>query len=154
MARRQITVIDVVAVFSIGLVCLPILMALMPYVEQSRTEARISKAYHDVRRLHESAVAGIPAPTITLPDRDPWGQPYRLVPLNGGHVRVLSSGPNMSSPATGTDDDDIYSDMPASPMKAIIARKNRQWLVALGVTAGTWVFLASLYMRYRRPPFS
>ena len=59
----------------------------------------------------------------------------------------------MSFPLTGTDDDDIYSDMPASPMKAIVARKNQQLLVALGVTAGTWVFLAWLYLRYRRPSF-
>jgi len=78
------------------------------------------------------------------------GQPYRLVPLGEGRIRVVSSGPNKHSPHPGVDDDDIYSDMPVSPRAAIIAQKNRQWLFAFAVAAGSWALLAWLYMRYGR----
>lgn len=85
-----------------------------------------------------------------VPSADPWGQPYRVNQVNGRIVRVLSSGPNMSSPDVGTDDDDIYSDMSVSPAAAICAQKNRQWLIALGAAAGTWLVLTIVYLRVGR----
>ena len=159
MGRRKPTFIDVVAILGIGIVCLPIFLALMPYVEQGRTEARIAQTYHDVRQLRDSHRSTQPpdkldpettATKVALPDIDPWGQPYRLVWLDGEQVRVLSSGPDMSFSANGTDNDDIYSDMPTSPLQPIRARRNRQWLIAAAVTVGSWIVLALLYMRFVR----
>jgi len=146
----KVPITDVAAVAGIGLICFPLLLLLLPNLEASRTEVRISQAYMEVRRIHQSVVHEPQVPMEALPVRDPWGQPYRHVALDGDHLRVVSSGPNMSSPPTGTDDDDVYSDMPASPTLAITARKNRQWLIALAVTAVCWAFLAWLYMRYHR----
>lgn len=154
-----------VVLLGLGIVCLPLFLMLMPYVEASPTEARLLQAYmqvHQLRdehrnlRLEASASDALATPdaatgsTIRLPQTDPWGQHYRLVSLGGSHTgqfRVYSSGPNMSSPSSGVDHDDIYSDMPVSPLAAIYARKKRQWLIALSATALAWSALSLLYLR-------
>ena len=56
----------------------------------------------------------------------------------------------MTFATTGSDTDDIYSDKPFSQFDAIIARKNQQCLIALGVACGLWVSLAIVYLRWRR----
>jgi hypothetical protein len=143
---------DAFAVLGIGVFCLPILLLLMPSMEMARSEARISMTYNEVRRLRSSMVTARPAQAATLPERDRWGQPYQVRPLANGDIRVLSPGPNQSSPRDGLDQDDIYSDMPESPGKAIIDRKKRQSLIAVGVSLGAWLLLASLYLRWHRRP--
>jgi hypothetical protein len=153
MVRRQPTITDVLVVLGIGIVCLPLFFTLMPYFEESRTEARRVQAYIQVQQLGASrqttTAPDIAEPTIELPDVDPWGQHYRLVPLGGNQMRVLSSGPNMSTPANGPDEDDIYSDMPTSPMELIRAGKDRQWIVAFVATAGAWFVFTGVYVRSR-----
>ncbi|MEZ6059894.1 MAG: hypothetical protein R3C19_05990 [Planctomycetaceae bacterium] len=77
---------------------------------------------------------------------DPWGQQYRLMVLPGGESRVLSSGPNMVTGDDGVDDDDIYSDMPVSPMEPFRQRHRRELLVAIGVPLCCWILLAAIYL--------
>lgn len=141
--------VDLIVVLGIGLLCLPILILLLPDLDEGRTEARMAQAYRDVQRLRDSLAAETLATAEVLSDRDPWDQPYRALPLKDRGVRVVSSGPNQTSPVDGLDEDDIYSDMPASPTAAIIARKHRQLVAALGIAAGAWVLFAALYLRSR-----
>lgn len=117
----------------LAVACMPLFLLLMPYGEASRTEARLLIAYVQVHRLCDhhresleaSAAEAPTAPdavagsTINLSQRDPWGQHYRLVSLGGrdaGQIRVYSSGPNLHSPLSGMDADDIDSGMPVSPL--------------------------------------
>jgi hypothetical protein len=138
---------DVIAMLGIGAVCLPTAAWLMPNIEQSRTEARIGQAYLDVKRLHESLAEKAPTQPEALPERDPWGEPYRVVPTDGG-FRVVSSGPNQVSPPEGLDEDDIDSDRTDSSAKA----KQRQFLLAIFSAVGLWVALSVAYLRTRREP--
>ncbi|MCH7729361.1 MAG: hypothetical protein IH991_23220 [Planctomycetes bacterium] len=150
MARR-LTITDVVSLLGIGMICLPLFFLLGPNIEASRTEARISMAYIDVLELRESmANIEVTGAMRTLEDLDPWGQPYRLVRIDRQQVRVLSSGPNTSFSPESVDDDDIYSDMAASPIKAISDRKRRELFIALTATMGCWGLLGWLYVRKRR----
>lgn len=136
-----------VAVLGIGILCLPVLLFLAPDIEEGRNEAQLSSAFHDVQRLHRALAAGADRHTaIALPELDPWGRPYQVIPLEGGRFRVLSSGPDMSSSATGVGDDDIYSDMPGSPIDAIVARKKQQLFLAVAASAGCWIALSALYL--------
>ena len=135
MARGVRHLVDVVAILGLGILCLPILLLLLPDFLESRGEARTMIAYSNVNRLRESLGEG-PVSGAALPDCDPWERPYRVVPLADGGFRVLSSGPNRTSSANGIDEDDIYSDMPQSPLKPFRETKRRQSLIALSVTGG------------------
>ncbi len=77
---------------------------------------------------------------------DPWGQRYRLIVLPGGESRVLSCGPNMATGGDKMDNDDIYSDMPVSPMKPFQQRRRRDLLVAIVVPLCCWVLGAAIYL--------
>lgn len=142
---------DIMAIAGIGILCLPIFLLLVPNIEQSRTEAQLSVAFNEVQRLHKD-LAGKKNPDLAteLPDLDPWGQPYRLVPLDADAIRVLSSGPNKSFSPAGIDDDDIYSDMPVSPIEAISAQKRRQSLLAVAASVGCWILASAIYLWRRR----
>ena len=153
MSRRQSVIPDVFAVLGIGLACFVLFLLLLPNIEHSVSEVRIAKAYHDVRQISD-AHCRTPSPDLStteaIPDTDPWGKPYRVVRINEQKVRALSSGPNMSSPEVGLDGDDIYSDMPVSPMAPIYAEKNRQFLIAFSVSVGLWLLLSAIHVRSRR----
>lgn len=153
MSRRHSVTLHIFAILGIGIACSLVFLLLIPDIEQSRTEARIAQVYNDVRQISE-ALRGTPSPDLStthaIPDTDPWGQPYRLVRVNDQAVRALSSGPNMSSPERGVDGDDIYSDMPASPMTPFRAQKNRQFLIAFGVSAGLWLLCSAISVRSLR----
>lgn len=138
---------DVLAIGGLGILCLPVLGQLMPYLEESRTEARITQIYGEVRRLAADAKGQGMLPTPA--DRDPWGQPYRVVTLADNSVRIVSCGPNEVTLQDGLDEDDIYSDMPVSPAKAILQRKRRQIYIAVNAAAGLWIVLSLLYVRSR-----
>ena len=147
MARAREVIPKIAVVLGIGVFCLPILLLLMPYVEQSRTEARMAMTYLVVRRLSASIAdksAGAPFPAV-----DFWGRPYQVQSLSNGTLRVLSSGPNRSTPTGSLDKDDIYSDIPESPIKPIQRQKQRQWLLALGTVVSAWIVLSALYLRSR-----
>jgi hypothetical protein len=124
-----------------GLLCFPLFLFLGPNFEQPRSEARISQAYNQVRQIANS--------DSDIPDNDPWGQPYEIIAVSEHQIRGLSSGPNMSTPKSGFDDD-IYSDMPVSPTAMIQARHNRQRLLAFAAAAGVWLFLIVVYKQLRR----
>jgi hypothetical protein len=132
-----------------GVLCLPILLLLAPNIEIGRTEARLTEAYSVVRKLH-STINEAPTSITELADRDPWGEPYRAMPLKNGTCRVVSSGPDMSLSPDGIGGDDIYSDLPTSPMAPFRARRNRQWLIAFTVAIAAWALMATLYIRFRR----
>jgi hypothetical protein len=147
MARAREVIPKIAVVLGIGVLCLPIFLLLMPYVEQSRTEARMMMTYIEVCGLAESLetqAAGAPLPRLDL-----WYQPYQIQPLPDGGVRVLSTGPNRSTSPGSLDEDDIYSDMPESPSKPIQRQKQRQWLLALGTMVAAWIALSALYLRSR-----
>ena len=105
--RRQQIFIDAVALVGISFVCLLLFLALVPYVLQTRDEARISESYMMVRRLRDAHQASQSFAQTTvegavdrsktefeneLPELDPWLQPYRLVSYGDGEkqcVRVV-----------------------------------------------------------------
>lgn len=144
MSPVRSTFTKVLAVAGLGVASFPILLVFAPNIEQSRTEARMSEAYRQVVRFRNADLSNSAADS--LPSADPWGQPYRTTVENGQIVRVVSSGPNMSTPLGGFDHDDIYSDMPLPPIQAVHTKKNRQWLFALGSTISTWGILTVLYL--------
>ena len=142
---------DIMAIAGIGIICLPVFLLLVPNIEQSRSEAQRSQAFHDVQRLHEDHTGKEnPDSATELPELDPWGQPYRLIPLDGDAIRVLSSGPDKSFSSDGLDEDDIYSDMPVSPTEEISAQKKRQSLLAVAAGVGCWVLASAFYLWRRR----
>lgn len=118
-----------------------------PDIKETRSEARIGEAYRQVCRIAN------PNPTNLefdpLPDKDPWGQSYQLEMVNDQIVRVLSCGPNKSTPENGFDSDDIYSDMPVSPVSVIMREKNREWLIFAAISAAVWLLLSVSYLRTR-----
>ena len=167
--RARLTVKDCFVLLGFVVLCLPVFLTLMPNIEQGRREARLTYAYNRVRELRATyseilkrgtdEIAGMHTdadgqPTsVELPDRDPWDQPYQLVRLNTNgspDVRVVSGGPNRSSPAVGFDDDDIYSDMPISPTQTIVSRKRRQFQIALLASGLVWLTLSLLYFKIVR----
>ncbi len=148
---RRLSIANAVSIIGMGIVCLPVFLMLFPNIEMSRSEARLSMAFDEARRLHQTLADEENSESVTtLSDLDPWEQPYRLVQLDGHQVRVLSSGPNMSFSPTGIEDDDIYSDMPISPIEPIIAQKRWRCFFALAASVGCWVLLAALYLWWQR----
>ena len=104
-----------------------------PNIEMSSSEFRISRAYNTVCDLAKSktALAGHLAANDDY-QNDPWGNSYRIVELAEG-IRVISRGPNGISPATGFDQDDIYSDMAYSPSEALFQAKQRKLIFFLSL---------------------
>lgn len=152
MSRPRRIIAYAVEVVAIGGVCFVLFAMLLPPFEAGLTEARLVTAYNDVRQISDAyrqTPTGDVFTTHELPDRDPWGTPYRLVSLDDGQVRVLSSGPNNATQATGVDDDDIYSDMPESPVAPIHAKKHRQTLMVVAGFLGTWLLLSTFHVRAR-----
>ena len=150
MADR-LSVTSVVSIIGIGIACLPVFVMLSPAIELSRSESRRSHAFNEAQRLRQTLANPENSESVTtLPALDPWGQPYRLILLDGHQVRVLSSGPNMSFSPSGIDNDDIHSDMLVSPFDAIIARARLQLLFAMAASVGCWVSLTALYLWWQR----
>jgi hypothetical protein len=153
MTLRGPIILHLVVIIGFGIVCFFLLLLLAPNIEESRTEARLAEAYNRVCQISK-AYHETPSPklfaTHDIPDTDPWGQPYRLVEADDNQVRALSSGPNMVSPKTGVDYDDIYADMPKSPVAPIRAKKKKQFVIATSVSAGIWLLLSLVYLRNRK----
>ena len=143
--------VSVLAITTIGIILVTMLLLLVPNIEQSRTETQLSIAFDETQRLRRELIdkESLDSAT-TLPDLDPWGQPYHVVPLDAGAIRVLSSGPNKSFSPEGIEKDDIYSDMPVSPAKMIQARKKRQWLITMVAGVNGCVLAAVIYYLWRR----
>ena len=104
-----------------------------PEIEMTRSESQIGRAYNTVCRLAKSEVALVEHQgTNTEDQNDPWGNSCRVIELAEG-TRVISSGPNGVSPATGYDQDDIYSDMVYSPSEALVQGKQRKLILCLSL---------------------
>lgn len=142
------TIIDVLALASIAVLGLLLTLFLLPPLEQSRSHARKTQAWHDTRKL--AAETDAARRESMLSDPDPWEQPYRVFVQPDGSIRAVSSGPNMTSPAEGFDEDDIYSDMPRSPNAAADRRHTFRLFFALGIGSMLWVTLSLTYLRSRR----
>lgn len=109
MTHRR-TVVNAIAIIGIGIICFPVFLMLLPDLNESREEARIFVACAEVQYICESLSNEKTSESIaSLPVLDPWDKPYRITPLDEKHFRVLSSGPNMTFAATGSDTDDINS---------------------------------------------
>lgn len=145
------TIIDVLALLAIVALGLLLTLFLLPPLEQSREQARKTQAWSITRQL--AAETDEARRESMLAEPDPWGQPYRVFVQQGGSIRAVSSGPNMTSPEEGFDEDDIYSDMPRSPNAAADFRHSIHLLFALGVGAAIWIALSVAYVgsRCREP---
>jgi hypothetical protein len=146
---KSIGVLNVVVVLGLGLCCLPIMLLLMPNAEEHRSQARLAQAYIGARRLHRGLHA-IPPDRRDPLEVDPWKHPYQIVFVDNVAVGVMSLGPNQMSPESGFDADDIYSDMPTSPMASSERRNRFQLSGAVGVAAGVWLLLSAAWLRWRR----
>ena len=153
-----------------GVLCFPLWLALIPNLEMGREEARTSWAYVQVRKYQREVVTGqrpvglenharndmLAADVFTiteLPERDPWGQPFRLVTKHGVapiECYVFSSGPDEVSASIGRDPDDVASNMTVHPSKPFSDKRHRQWLVAFGVSGSIWMLLMGLVASNRR----
>ena len=153
MASGCRSLVDFLTALVIGGVCFVVsALTLMPDLEQGRNEVRLAQAWIDVRCIRDATIA---EGQLSFGDRspeDPWGEPYWLEPGRGGKPRIVSSGPNGTSPDGGLDEDDIHSGMTVSPTKPISDRRNRQWLLALAAPFAAWLLLLHLYFRTRRRP--
>ena len=117
---------------------------LFPSIQETRLESRVGLAYRTVCQLAESDVVdGVLVPESS--DIDPWGQPYEITKSPQGLV-VVSNGPNQTTPSTGYDRDDIYSDMTHSPIDTIHQTKRWQMLAALSMPA-IWLIGTVLYLK-------
>lgn len=153
MASGGRSLVDFLTVLVIGGVCFVVYaLTLMPALEPGRNEIRLAQAWIDVRCIRDATVA---EGQLNFGDRsqeDPWGEPYWLEQGRGGKPRIVSSGPNGTSPDGGLDGDDIHSGMTDSPAKPISDRRNRQCLLALAAPFAVWLLLSRLYFRTRRRP--
>lgn len=140
--KSQIQRLGICAIFAIG--CATLFLLICPSIEATRTESRIERAYMEVCELAELDTGSTSSTNFEI-DADPWGQPYRIVESLHG-MRVISCGPNQSTPAIGLDGDDIYSDMLSSPSEALQAAKSRQLLFALSLPV-IWLFCSIAYLR-------
>lgn len=147
------SLVDGLTVLVIGGVCfVGSAVTLMPDVKPGRNEIRLAQAWIDVRMIRDATIA---EGQLSFGDRsqeDPWGEPYWLEKGREGTIQIVSSGPNGTSPENGFDNDDIHSDMTASPAKPVSDRRNRQWLLALTVPVVAWTVLSRLYLKTRRKP--
>lgn len=139
----------VIIVAGFGVYCVPFFVQVAWIVYYGpRAHARLAMTYRYVCKL---SVADRDDPSFSeLPTHDVWGQPFQFSKTDEDLTRVMSSGPNGVSPESGFDADDIYSDMPASPMDPIEARLRRQMIVATGIAFSAWLLLIRAYRRSRR----
>ncbi len=108
-------------------------------------------AYRKVRNLQVEYQDQPDPPTrsrIELPEKDPWKRPYLLQSFskNGQmRIRVFSEGPSSE-----TEEDDIFYDMPNSPLLPFQQQRKQQILIATLTAGGTWLVLTAVYFVFRR----
>ena len=127
---RSLAMRDFVAFSILGVLCFPVLVALMPYLELGREEARAAQAHIRTRIQAEelnAASASINGTSELVGEQDPWGNAYRSMRLHDGRLRVVSAGWNGVFGTPVPDPDDVYSDMSVSPVQKHATLRNRQW---------------------------
>ncbi|OAI57921.1 hypothetical protein AYO47_00065 [Planctomyces sp. SCGC AG-212-M04] len=152
MSIRPLRTRDRLAIIGLGLLCLPLLFELGPFIEESRGEARAIQAYNLARQLQTQADRVRADAPDKLEELDPWGNPFQVRHAGDGAVRVVSGGPNGQSPVEGIDADDIYADMTDPPAVRIHRQKRMQWWIALGETGGVFLLAVAIYLWSRRIP--
>ena len=145
------TIVDGLCIIGIVVLGLLLTLFLLPPLEASRGHTRKAQAWITTRQL--AAESDEARRELLLAEPDPWGQPYQVFVQPDGSIRAVSSGPNMTSPEAGFDEDDIYSDMPRSPNAAADLRHSFRFLFALGAGATLWIVLSLKYVgsRCREP---
>lgn len=140
----------VVELAVVSAICLTVFALMMPNIKESVQEARIRQAWGNVRQIRKSL--DNPSGKDDLPVKDPWGQPYLNRTLPDGSIRILSTGANKATTEDGPDADDIYSDMPTSPLDPFSRRRAFEWSRAYFVAGGLWILflLAWVYEGRRR----
>jgi len=127
-------------------VCLALFLLILPDFEETRTEARMGHAYREVHELADSIDLDPDSPILDMTSVvDPWGQPYHITKTDG-RILVICSGPNMSTPTNGLDNDDVHSDMDHSPTEALHAAKRRRLIFALSIPV-IWLICSIIYLR-------
>ena len=112
----------------------------MPTLEISRQEARFAQAYCHAKQIKLRVL-----PEDTL---DPWGSPFTIIQDDRNQiVSVVSPGPNRSTEASGTDVDDIASEMLSPPHHTMIVNKQLQLVIVLGLSVSPWFVAAAVLIR-------
>jgi hypothetical protein len=91
----------------------------LPKVQQPLSQARITQAYVDVRRLS----IGVRVTSVARPETgevDRWIQVYQFASADESIVRLMLTGLSQVSPESGLDSADIHSEMPASPTASFV----------------------------------
>jgi len=118
----------VMAAFSLA-----VLAVWLPTLDQGREEARFAQAYTQARAIQQGQLS---AETL-----DPWGSPYLIIEDKGTIIRVVSTGPNTTSPANSFDDDDIWSEMAEPPHRRIERARNWRLVLTLALAASPWLIV-------------
>ena len=114
-----------------------VFLLLLPNLKMGRNEARTIQTYNEVHRLRDEYTGTIPRSRIELDENDIWGNPYIVEPTEDGRVRIRSTGMNGQFEPNG---DDIWSDMPTSPMQPFRTRRTWEWVRAIGAGIAVWGF--------------
>ncbi len=122
-----------------------IFVMLIPDVLGGVQEARTGMAYSDVRSLQDKFAGEAPREPTELEQRDPWGNAYVVQAEDDGGVRVTAAGPNGVFDSTAAGSDDIWSDMPTSPLGPFHTQRRWGWVRAFSVGFGAWIAFMAAY---------
>jgi len=135
-----------VNMIAIAGISLAVVAICAPNIEASRIEARTIQTYNEVHRLRDEYVGDIPSGRVELDEHDVWGNAYVAEPAENGQIHIRSAGSNGRF-ESNTDGDDIWSDMPTSPMQPFRTRKNREWMRAFAAGIAVCCLLVWAYWR-------
>ena len=127
------TIGAVVRFFLCMVLSLPVLIFLLPNVEQPREEARQVQALIRARVLAaEWSLQRTNGTADEIPETDPWGKKYKVHFAPTGACTVMSSGANGQFEVPGTmESDDISSGMITSPAKVHSDGRRRDLALAV-----------------------
>ncbi|RLS54153.1 MAG: hypothetical protein DWH91_12610 [Planctomycetota bacterium] len=143
-----------------GLFTFPVLLLLLPPLDQTRGEARYSQARGRCRYFTaESRTPGFVRPPATLPHQpwsleepDPWGTPYQAVLFGDPPaVRIYSCGPDLLSTSYGLDRDDMSLALTRTAIDDFRDQRRREWWIAFGSWLGLWFVGSALLLVEYQP---
>jgi hypothetical protein len=124
---------NLVKFLAIAALSMAVIVISSPPLKPGRQEVRLAKAYLQARAIQQGRL-----PVETL---DSWESPYRIVRNQGTIVRVVSAGPNTTSPTNGFDDDDIWSDMDEPPHRRFMRARNWRLVLTFALAASPWLIV-------------
>lgn len=134
-----------IMVATITSISIVVFAMLAPDVDQSAQEVGASRAYSDVRTLRDEFVGEAPHEPTELEDLDPWGNTYIIQAIDDDELRVASAGPDGVFDSTVPRSDDIWTDMPTSPLEPFQTQRNRELLRAIAVGFLVWSTFMTAY---------